>query len=530
MSDGKPLLVIGLVFLMIAGIGAVDSTALSPGDHDGLSVPGEATDEQAEPTDQTEQGEEIQTLDDVVDSCAATQPDDFADPADENGVVGFVDGYWYNESIDINAADGLNETELEKLSARAAARFEAMRCLDAPEGLPSVEILTREEFQDEQSGQFESIPASESQFDNAKLETLLLVSSQNNSIDEREQNRGATIGGSYNFRENEIRIVTDDPESLRINEPVLAHELGHAVQDQQFNLSQYSRETSDMNSGILGLIEGDVSLIENRYRTACAEGLWNCVTEGGGDSGTGNGASAQEPANWGLYFTNFQPYSDGPNFIQQIFERSDGWEGVNDLYEDPPQSAFYTVNPGSYGELELGDITVPDESADQWERLTFPEEPNYDTVGIAGISAMFKTPTYETGGQVSIYRPQEILNLDEDGEVDRFNPLNYDHPETEGWRDDKLYVYTHADTNETATAWSLQWETAADAEPFVESYQQMIEYRGGQPVEGSDQTYEFGANSDYEMALTIQTDGDRVTVVKAPTVEELDEIHGVELD
>jgi hypothetical protein len=525
MSEGKPLLVIGLVFLVIAGIGAVDSTALSPGDYE-MSQPGETIEEQEETTDQTESGDEVQTLGDVIDSCAATQPEDFADPADESGVVGYVDGYWYNESIDVNQSDGLSETELDKVSARAAARFEAMRCLDAPKGLPPVEILTREEFQEDQSEEFEKIPASESQFDNAQLETLLLVSSQNNSIDEREANRGATVGGFYNIQDEEIRVVTDDPESLRINEPVLAHELGHAVQDQQFNLSRYQRTTTDMDKGISGLVEGDVSLVENRYRSACDAELWSCVTEGGGEGGNG---SAQEPANWGLYFTNFQPYSDGPNFVQQIFDRGDGWAGVNDLYEDPPQSAYYIVNPDSYGELELANITVPDESTDQWDRLIFPEQPDYDTVGIAGISAMFKTPTYETGGQFSIYNPREILNLDENGEVDRFNPLNYDHPETEGWRNDKLYVYSHAETNETATVWSLQWETAAAAEPFVESYQEMIQYRGGQPVDGYERTYEFGANSDYDMALTIQTEGDRVTVVKAPTVEDLEDVHGVEL-
>ena len=524
MSEGKPLLVIGLVFLVIAGIGAVDSAALSPGDHDEIAQPGEAVDGEDPTADQSEN--EIETLDDVIESCAAQQPDDFADPTDESGVVGYVDGYWYNEPIAINATGGLNETELDRLGARTAARFEAMRCLDAPEGLPEIEIQTREEFQSEQSEQFENTPTTEQQFDNTKLETLLLVSSQNNSIDEREENRGATVGGYYDFRNEEIKVITDDSESLRINEPILAHELGHAIQNQQFNLSRYSRNTSDVNSGVLGLIEGDVSLIENRYRAACESGLWECVTEGGGNGEAGGAASAQEPANWGLYFTTFQPYSDGPNFIQQIFERADGWEGVNDLYEEPPRSAYYTVNPESYGELELADITVPDESSDQWDRLTFPGEPNYDTVGIAGISAMFKTPTYESGGQVSIYNPQEILNLDEDGQVDRFNPLNYDHPETEGWRDDKLYVYSHAETNETGAVWSLQWETAADAEPFVESYQQMIEYRGGQPVDGSERTYEFGADSDYDMALTIQTDGDRVTVVKAPTVEALDEVHG----
>jgi len=463
----------------------------------------------------------------VVQDCAAEPPEDFAAPSDGNQVIGWVDGYWYNQPLEIDVEGGLSEGELERLSARTAARFEAMRCLTADEGVPPVEVKSREEFAEEQEGLFSDLNDSVRLADNAKFETMLIIGSDSNSTEVREQNRATTVGGSYNFRTDTITVVSDDPDSLLIDEEILVHEIGHAVQDQQFNISRYDRPTVDVDKGILSLIEGDVTFIENRYLDACENGAWEepCVTEEFGNNDSGGGSNA--PANWGLYFTEFQPYSDGPSLIQAALDDG-GWEAVNALYEDPPQSAYFSAFPGTYGEVELGDIEVSDRSTDEWERLTFEDTTNYDTVGVAGISAMFKSPTYESQGEFNIYSPQEILNVGPDGEVDEFDPLNYNQPETEGWRDDKLYTYRN-DDNETATVWEIAWASAGDAQPFIEGYERLIGFRNGERVDGYASTYTFGEDSAFDMALTVVPDGDRVTIVTAPSVEDLTAVHDVEL-
>lgn len=466
-----------------------------------------------------------------IQDCAAEPPEDFAAPADGNEVIGWVDGQWYNEPLEIDVEGGLTEDEVEKLSARTAARFEVMRCLPAEEGVPPVEIKSREEFVDEQSGIYQGLNESTQLADNTKFETMLIIDSESESTEVREENRGATVGGTYNFVTDTITVVSDDPESLLIDEEVLVHEIGHAVQDQQFNISRYERPTMDADRGILSLIEGDVTYIENRYLDACENEQWEepCVTESFGNESDGDsGGSDSEPANWGLYFSEFQPYSDGPSLIQSVYDDG-GWEAVNDLYQSPPRTAYYSAFPGSYGEFEPVDLEVPDRSTDEWERLTFADGPNYDTIGVAGISAMFKAPTYETGGQFNIYAPADILNVGPDGEVDDSDPLNYNQPETEGWRGDELYTYRN-DANGTGAVWEIAWASEEDAAPFVESYQQLIDYRGGEPVEGYEYTYTFGEDSEFDMALTIVPDGDRVTVVKAPSVEELTAVdQGAEL-
>ncbi|SDJ24717.1 hypothetical protein SAMN05216226_101307 [Halovenus aranensis] len=460
--------------------------------------------------------------DNHIEECAAEPPADYADPDGGNEVLGWVDGIWYNEPLAIDTSDGLNDTELEHLSARTTARVEAIRCLAAVDGTPPVQIQTREEFQANQTGTYANVSEKNRLADNARFETTLMISSEEDSISVREANRGTTVGGFYSPTENRIVVVTDDPENFLIEEQVLAQEVGHAIQDQQFNLTRLVGETTDEDLGYEGLVEGDMNLVDQRYQQACNEGLWNepCVSE----SNENGGGSGSGPANWGLYLQSFQPYSEGPPFIQSIYE-AEGWDAIDAMYDNPPDSALYTVFPETYEEVDLADVEVADQSSDGWERLTWEDELDYDTLGPSNIAAMFMATTYDS--QQPIIDPQSFLNTTAGGEVSNTQPLIYGHPQTEGWRDDKLYTYQNG--NQTGTVWKVEWASAEDAKPFIESYGQLAGIRGGEAVDGYEHTYRFGENSDWDMALTLVPDGSTVTVVTAPTVEDLTAVHDIDL-
>jgi len=453
-----------------------------------------------------------------VQACAAEPPADYADP-DTDEVIGWVDGYWYDEPLDINVSDGLTQAELDVLAARTAARFEAMRCLDA-EGTPPVEVQTREEFEGRLAETFTNVSTEDRLFDNAMFEALLAVSSEADSIALREANRAATTGGFYNFEEDRIVVVSDSPDSLLIDEEVLAHEVGHAVQDQRFNLSRFNRTTSDRDVGTQGLIEGDVDRVEYQYLQACEEGLWDepCLQQEFGD-GDGPG----EPASWALYFGSFQPYSDGPTFIEHVYEEG-GWEAVNAVYDDPPRSSTEVIEPDRYGEFEPENITVPDRSDGEWERLTFDDGPDYDVVGQAGLTATFMQVPYETrNADDIIIRPESFLNLGPEGEVDEFDPLEYDHPQTDGWRNDRLYAYRNG--NETGVVWKLAWADSAEADQFATAYRELVAFRGGERHPDYANVYTFENAPDWNLTVAVETRGDRVLVVTAPTVDELTAVH-----
>lgn len=530
MSNGRALFVVAAILTVFGALAVAGGPALDPGDApetgldsvDGESPAGDESASEGSGADSTNDDGTTETNDSgeparpaVVSECAATPPADYADPAgNSSDTVGWVEGYWYDEELNVDAESGLNESELETVSARAAARVEAIRCLTADEGTPPVEIQTREQFRENQSGLFD-LSQDQRLADNAELAIRLMSGTETDSVEQREQNRGEAVGGTYNFLTDRIVIVSDDSENLTIDESVLAHEIGHAIQDQQFDLVRYDRDTIDRDKAILGLIEGDVSYIEQQYSEACTNGGWEhgCLSyDSAGNAGNG---SQPSPANWGLLFQTLQPYNDGPAFVEHVYESGDGWSAVNDMYDEPPNSALEVVRPERYPEFEPTEFTLSDRSSSEWERYNGTLGPGYEQVGIAGISAMFIAPTFEAGTE-SIYGQLELLARGD------LRTYQYFQPETEGWRGDRLYTY-RGENNETGAVWTTTWDTAADAEPFVESYEQLIDIRGGEQV--AEDTYEFGGDSEYDMALEMRPNGTRVTVVTAPTVEQLDGVH-----
>ena len=515
MSNGQQLFVVAAILVTFGALAVAGGPALNPGE-----APTDGTAPSTAEVDETgsadmDLGSGPTRASSVVHECAATPPADYADPTGNTSeVLGWVEGYWYDEPLAVNASDGLNQTELEMISARAAARVEALRCLPARDGVPPVEILSREQFRENQSSIFE-VSQDRKLADNAALAIRLLSETETDSTEEREQNRGSTVGGTYNFVTDEIVIVSEDPETLRIDEAVLAHEIGHAIQDQHFDLGQYRRDTLDRDKAILGLIEGDVHYVEQQYRRACSNGGWEqgCLTPRS-DRQSGGGGSAG-PANWGLYFQTIQPYNDGPAFIESIYETGDGWASVNDLYDDPPTTAFEVIRPERYPDFEVANVTIPDRSFAAFERYEPAYGPGYDRIGIAGISAMFVAPTAESDGAVTIYEPQAFRAQGD------LRTYQYYQPETAGWRGDRLYTYQAG--NETGAVWATEWVSPEAWDPFVAAYERLIAFRGGEEV--TDRTYEFDPASGYDIALEIRTDGSRVTVVTAPSVEQLDAVH-----
>ena len=462
----------------------------------------------------------------VVDQCAAEPPTDFDDPdGTTTEVIGWVEGYWYDEPLNISIEDGLTAEELDRLSARTAARFEALRCLTVQAGLPPDEIVPREEFATDQ--QSAGVGETARLLDNAKFETTLTIDSQTDSTEVRQADSAERVGGFYDFISEQIVVVTDDPAALRIDESVLAEELGHAIQDQQFDLSSYERPTVDRDKGVLGLIEGDVGLVVDEYRAACEAGEWSEPCLDGGSDG-GGGGDGPDIANWGLYFEEIHPYSDGPSFIEQTKDTG-GWDAVNALYDDPPTSALHVTYPDTLGAVELTDPTVPDRSTDAWDRVLLGPAPTggdpltHDTLGISTITGMFAAPAYEDDTARAVLPRSATTNFDDSGFVDQFDPHEFAHPETRGWRGDAFYTYSGED-NETATVWELVWASPEDAEPFVEGYEQLVDIRGGERVEGYAHTYSFDTETGYDIAVTLVPDGDRVTVVTAPTVEALTDV------
>lgn len=447
------------------------------------------------------------------DAPRQSPPSSFEDP--ESDVLGWEDGRWYNESIDVNQRDGLNDSELDQVVSRSMARVEHIRGLEFEERV-SVSVVSREEFSQRDRG---NTSAARRQFDNQKFEALMMVGERTDSIAVQRKNSGAVIGGYYSPEKGEIVVVSENTTSPKLNEVTLSQELYHALQDQHFDLSSFDQSTRERHNAVDGLVEGDGNYVDYLYEQACKRGEWGeCLQDSGGDD-----VGGQQLANYGPYLLKYQPYSDGPRFVKQLHEER-GWEAVNALYENPPASTEQTIHPDLYGEDRPAEVTVEDRSGADWTRLEPEGRPNYGELGEAGLFSMFMYPAYESGGKSQVIPVQSFFNYEEGSDQLRaIDPLNYSHPYSDGWNGDRFVAYTNAD-GEGAYVWKLAWDSEAEAAEFVEGYRKLLEHRGATPVDDRRNTWRIPEDRPFGDAFSVQQRGDTVVIVNAPTVEDLPDV------
>jgi len=453
-------------------------------------------------------------------SLAQTVDSHPPDPSSDR--LGWEDGYWYNESVAVTADNGLNDTEIDAVVSRSMARVEQIRGIEFNGSVP-VEVISREEFSEDQNGSSTNTSTANRLHQNVKWEAMLSIGESESALQTSESTRSATVGGYYSPSEERIVIVSENTTTPQMDEITLSQELFHALQDQTLSVS-FNRSTREGINARNGIVEGDGNLVDRLYEQRCGA-EWDCVIpESDGNSGDGGDTS---DINYGIYLTQFQPYSDGPKFVSQI-RRAGGWEAVNDVYENAPASTEQVIHSEKYpGEGPIN-ITFEDTSSDAW---SIPDLGNgsvdYARFGQAGLSAMFMRPVFASGGTATpVVGPQDFYNIT-DGGISDFDPLNYGLDVTNGWGNDKLYPYVtnqSAETNETGYVWQIEWDSASDASEFADGYANLLEYYGAQPVEGNQSTYRIPNNETFGDAFYVGVENSTVMLVNGPNVTSLSEI------
>ncbi|MFD1512984.1 Hvo_1808 family surface protein [Halomarina rubra] len=465
------------------------------------------------------------STDSAVDSTQNSAPDD-----PESDVLGWENGYWYNESVDVDPSDGLNDEELDTVVARAMARVEEVRGLEFERSVP-VEIYTREELQAEAGQGTANTSENARLHQNVKYEATFMVGESTDAVAVQQSNQGATVGGYYSPSQERIVVVSENAESPQLNEVTLSQELFHALQDQKFDLTSYNQSTREKHNAIDGIVEGDGNYVDYLYQQRCelpaddADAWGECLTDTPAPGSNGSAAGGSSDINLGLYLTIYQPYSDGPAFVRSLHENG-GWDAVNAVYENPPASTEQTIHPEKYGEDAPSEVSIEDRSDERWNVLELEGGLDYAEFGEAGLAAMFIYPTYASQGQGGLLSPQQFLNINEQGTgADSFDPLNYDQSWSNGWDGDKLlpYVASDAGTNETGYVWKMQWDSPAEAEEFREGYEQLLGFHGATQVGQDTYVVEDGEFAD---AFHVAVEGDTTTIVNAPTVEDLSGVDG----
>ncbi|RKD93361.1 Hvo_1808 family surface protein [Halopiger aswanensis] len=451
----------------------------------------------------------------------ATAPDDRPDDPSTNDTIGYVEGYWYDDSLPADDRDdaALEEDELEPVVYRSMARVERLRNTTFDEEVP-VDVVSRAEFQEGNDDLFVNVTAEQRLQENVNYEALFTVDRDTDAIDEAEALYGDSVGGYYEPTEDRIVIVSNTPETPELNEVILGHELVHALQDQQFDLTSYERPTIDADNAKNGLIEGDASWIESRYERECGS-EWDCVLPANGGQNAGSSSDGALEPNWGLYLSIYLPYDEGPEYVDFLYEEG-GWERLNAAYDDPPTTSSAVIHPDS--EREPAAVDVPDRSNDDWTQYRVEGQPATETVGEAGMVAMFAGGAFESG-EPSVIDRNALLESGDPG-------YDYDQPQTDGWAGDTLVTYVNEsrDVNANATmeavdhagyVWRSEWVSSEEGREFADAYLELLEGYGAEPVEDRRNTYAIDG-ADYPGAYYVDHDGETVTIVRAPSVDDLD--------
>ncbi|UPM42386.1 Hvo_1808 family surface protein [Halocatena salina] len=418
----------------------------------------------------------VLTLSTVIAGCST--------PFGTGDDLGQEGGYSATDELDVTTDDGLNESERESVVHRTMARIEVIRGLEFDRDV-SVRVISRAEYR-EQRNQFGLSSTNETEWTEQVWEALFLVDESTNATEAiSDVYRGSVLG--Y-YSEEDIVIVSDS-DTPRIDPYTLAHELTHALQDQQLTLNVRD-ETQDAQLATNGLIEGDANAVEYEYRRRC-EGSWSCLPRP-------VQPSDRSDRNQGVYTTISMPYVKGPAFIEALSERG-GWETVNDAYESLPESTEQIIHPTRYPDESPESVRIADRSAEQWQRFT--ASPGTETVGEASIYTMFRT--------------NGVIPAPQNGRE------NYSHPMSTGWAGDRLVPYNNTD-GQNGYVWKTKWDTERDAKQFVDGYERLLEQHNASAVDG---THRLPESDPYADAFRVTREGRTVTIVNAPTADELDRIH-----
>lgn len=302
------------------------------------------------------------------------------------------------------------------------------------------------------------------------------------------------VAGFYDTETGELVVVrgaTEGDGFTPSEEVTYAHEIVHALQDQNFDLDAgpLNREdvTDDHSYAITALIEGDATHSEILYLIANPELLEGFLEEVEAmEFDTEVLDSAPPIISETLYF----PYEHGYPFVETIYNEG-GWEAVNAAFADPPTSTEQILHPEKYlaGE-EPTIIDVPDFT---------PELEGEWTVFDDNSFGEFQIRVILQGTSMS------------DAQAVRA---------AAGWNGD-TYVVAGTET-EDAIHWVSEWETDQDASEFARSWALYETERWGvSPEYISANVMQFEADG---VVSRIVLDGTTVTYLMAPSVELLETI------
>jgi hypothetical protein len=263
---------------------------------------------------------------------------------------------------------------------------------------------------------------------------------------------GKNVGGFYDPKSGVMRLVHHTGKPWLIvdlanrffqrdmgGEFLLAHELGHALADQYFDLGRFASPATqaDQLAAQAAFIEGDAQLTAFAYvagrplRPAAFRADGRVLFEGPLDQWRSVPPVFRRP---GVFL-----YLDGLRFAAAVYEHG-GTRALNAVYARPPRSSEHILHPAKY----LANVDPP-------RAVTFTADPpalggfavvNENTLGEMGVLTLLTVPLGWFGAAAA----------------------------ADGWGGDRFRIYRDpAHPARVGFAWKTVWDSPAEQVEFVEN-------------------------------------------------------------
>ncbi len=297
------------------------------------------------------------------------------------------------------------------------------------------------------------------------------------------------VAAFYDSESHELRTFEGLNLNRNVERMIVAHEVVHALQDQNFDLSALALDRRDDDDRALAssaLVEGDANYHMGIYLRAHFR-----MRDFFGDLRFLFSHQTDKLLSAPVYLreTLLFPYQEGQRFVAELCARG-GVEALNQAFARPPQSTEQVLHPEKY--LSGGDAPKPVairlKPAPAWRWV------HANTVGELGLRAHL-TP---------------LLGAERAARA------------AEGWGGDRYVVYEiQAPSEGWVLVWRTVWDTPADAREFFDAMESAFRDRFGGGVTGGSSA-ERKASSDalfysfasQKQALVLR--GEEVILADAP--------------
>ncbi|MEZ0228559.1 MAG: hypothetical protein ACAI25_08025, partial [Planctomycetota bacterium] len=184
------------------------------------------------------------------------------------------------------------------------------------------------------------------------------------------------IAGFYDPEAKRLRLVKKGAgeageQAQEMNDKmVMAHELQHALQDQNFDLKRWEAILdghTDRTQAFRCVFEGEATIVGFKFLfeqmgAPCPDmkTLWKMNNQMAGmDPAAAKAKEKMDKLPPYLTRNLLMAYEDGSIFVEAVFDKG-GWEAVSKLFQDPPSSTAQILHPKKFfDKVEPREISMP---------------------------------------------------------------------------------------------------------------------------------------------------------------------------